>query len=330
MLMPDRQYSAATGYRYGFNGKEKDNEVVQYDYGFRIYDPRLVRFKSVDPLISSYPELTPYQFASNTPIMAIDLDGLELYVVINYYTRDKQLIERSVITLVNKKNVKEKINMQLVTSNNKPAATSDVLIRHVYLNNTEKYVKQDEHRAELNNDEIEALKNGILDPKANSGEAPFNVSIYEGKNLKSTKLDYSDEFEVIEYVKTYKIKPISKLIPEPGHSVSTELAFTYKQNSAILDDADADKKLAELAKILKSDKNLKVTLTGNTDGTYAPGELIDFDDKRNVPYTDMLKARADALADKLQKLGVSKKQITTQAGKQNGAKSTDVQIKNTN
>ena len=81
---------------------------------------------------------------------------------------------------------------------------------------------------------------------------------------------------------------------------------------------------------MKSDKNLKVTLTGNTDGTYAPGELIDFDDKRNVPYTDMLKARADALADKLQKLGVSKKQITTQAGKQNGAKSTDVQIKNTN
>ncbi|MFZ1313155.1 MAG: RHS repeat-associated core domain-containing protein, partial [Chitinophagaceae bacterium] len=65
MLMPDRQYSAATAYRYGFNGKEKDNEVVQYDYGFRIYDPRLVRFKSVDPLTNSYPWYTPYQFAGN-------------------------------------------------------------------------------------------------------------------------------------------------------------------------------------------------------------------------------------------------------------------------
>ena len=32
---------------------------------------------SVDPLTRSYPELTPYQFASNTPIYAIDLDGLE-------------------------------------------------------------------------------------------------------------------------------------------------------------------------------------------------------------------------------------------------------------
>jgi len=77
MLMPDRQYSAATGYRYGFNGKEKDNEVVQYDYGFRIYDPRLVRFKSVDPLIKSYPWYSPYHFAGNNPIHNIDLDGLE-------------------------------------------------------------------------------------------------------------------------------------------------------------------------------------------------------------------------------------------------------------
>jgi RHS repeat-associated protein len=53
MGMPGRQYNATTGYRYGFNGKEKDNKdgVVQYDYGFRIYDPRLVRFKSTDPLI---------------------------------------------------------------------------------------------------------------------------------------------------------------------------------------------------------------------------------------------------------------------------------------
>ncbi len=79
MDMPGRQYSSTTDYRYGFNGKEKDNKdgVVQYDYGFRIYDPRLVRFKSVDPLCKSYPMLTPYQFASNSPIFYIDIDGME-------------------------------------------------------------------------------------------------------------------------------------------------------------------------------------------------------------------------------------------------------------
>jgi RHS repeat-associated protein len=51
--MPGRKYSAGTGYRYGFNGKENDNDVKgegnQQDYGFRIYDPRLGRFISVDP-----------------------------------------------------------------------------------------------------------------------------------------------------------------------------------------------------------------------------------------------------------------------------------------
>jgi RHS repeat-associated protein len=81
MEMPGRKYTAVGGYRYGFNGKENDNEVKgegnQQDYGMRIYDPRLGRFLSVDPIIKEYPELTPYQFASNTPIRAIDLDGTE-------------------------------------------------------------------------------------------------------------------------------------------------------------------------------------------------------------------------------------------------------------
>ncbi|GEP89288.1 hypothetical protein CTE07_09330 [Chitinophaga terrae (ex Kim and Jung 2007)] len=43
----------------------------------RAYDPRIGKFLSVDPLMKSYPELTPYQYANNTPIQAIDLDGEE-------------------------------------------------------------------------------------------------------------------------------------------------------------------------------------------------------------------------------------------------------------
>jgi len=80
--MPLRNYTAAnSSYRYGFNGKENDNEVKgegnQQDYGMRIYDPRIGKFLSVDPLTSKYPWYTPYQFAGNRPIIAIDVDGLE-------------------------------------------------------------------------------------------------------------------------------------------------------------------------------------------------------------------------------------------------------------
>jgi RHS repeat-associated protein len=81
-MMPGRNGQNG-GYRYGFNGKEMDNDMsgvkvgATYDYGFRIYDARIAKFLSVDPLTQKYPELTPYQFASNTPMAAIDLDGLE-------------------------------------------------------------------------------------------------------------------------------------------------------------------------------------------------------------------------------------------------------------
>lgn len=49
------------------------------DYGMRMYDARVQRFSSPDPITSEFPELTPYQFASNSPIWGIDLDGLEFY-----------------------------------------------------------------------------------------------------------------------------------------------------------------------------------------------------------------------------------------------------------
>lgn len=66
-------------YRYGFNGKEKDDEIKgnsnSLDFGARIYDPRLGIFLSIDPLISKYPMLSSYCFAANSPIKFVDEDG---------------------------------------------------------------------------------------------------------------------------------------------------------------------------------------------------------------------------------------------------------------
>lgn len=80
MAMAERTYQNSE-YRFGFNGKENDtdfgNDQLIQDYGFRLYAPSIAKFLSVDPLTSSYPWYTPYQFAGNTPIWAIDLDGLE-------------------------------------------------------------------------------------------------------------------------------------------------------------------------------------------------------------------------------------------------------------
>jgi RHS repeat-associated protein len=93
MQMPGRKFSPAE-YRFGFNGKENDKEVYGegnfQDYGFRMYDTRIARFISVDPLTKKYPELTPFQFASNTPIMSIDLDGTEQESTTKKSSNDKK------------------------------------------------------------------------------------------------------------------------------------------------------------------------------------------------------------------------------------------------
>jgi RHS repeat-associated protein len=121
MQMPGRNSSSTTD-RYGFNGKENDNEVKgtgnQQDYGMRIYDPRLGRFLSVDPITKDYPELTPYQFASNSPISGVDLDGREYY-----YAADGTLLRKygdnTQVMLVNKDFVEKAkdANVELLNKN---------------------------------------------------------------------------------------------------------------------------------------------------------------------------------------------------------------------
>jgi RHS repeat-associated protein len=84
MEIEERGFVRDNKYRYSFNGKETDEETGVQDYGFRMYDARIARFMSVDPLAPKYPELTTYQFASNRPIDGIDQDGLEHATAITY------------------------------------------------------------------------------------------------------------------------------------------------------------------------------------------------------------------------------------------------------
>ncbi len=78
--MPGRKFTQPnSNYRYGFNGKEQDNEDYgegnAYDFGARIYDPRLGRFFSTDPRTSEYAWESPYAYHRNSPILSIDFEG---------------------------------------------------------------------------------------------------------------------------------------------------------------------------------------------------------------------------------------------------------------
>jgi RHS repeat-associated protein len=85
-LLPGRTYTAAAGegYRFGFNGMQRDDEVKgpgnSLDFGARMYDSRLGRWMSVDPLALEYVDLSPYIFVANNPIYFVDVDGKRIIV----------------------------------------------------------------------------------------------------------------------------------------------------------------------------------------------------------------------------------------------------------
>ncbi|PXY42832.1 hypothetical protein DMB65_02105 [Flavobacterium cheongpyeongense] len=78
MLVPSR-HGKSEDYRYGFNGKEKDDELKgegnSYDFGARMLDPRVGRFFTKDPDFSLYPFMSPYCYAANSPIYLLDSQG---------------------------------------------------------------------------------------------------------------------------------------------------------------------------------------------------------------------------------------------------------------
>jgi RHS repeat-associated protein len=81
MLLPGR-HGAVDSYRYGFQGQEMDNEIKgegnSVNYKFRMYDSRVARFLSIDPMFSEYPWNSTYAFAENKLGLGTELEGREL------------------------------------------------------------------------------------------------------------------------------------------------------------------------------------------------------------------------------------------------------------
>lgn len=63
----------------GYGGKETDDEIKgldnSYDFDARMYDPRLGRWLSIDPLQSRYASYSPYNYVLNSPMILKDPDG---------------------------------------------------------------------------------------------------------------------------------------------------------------------------------------------------------------------------------------------------------------
>lgn len=99
MTMPGRTFTSSLGYRYGFNGQEKEENISKddYDFGARIYDPKIARFLSIDSYHKKFPYWSPYNYTgANNPITYIDLNGDGYYwATIMFYRGLAQLAKQT-------------------------------------------------------------------------------------------------------------------------------------------------------------------------------------------------------------------------------------------
>ncbi|MBL7801496.1 MAG: RHS repeat-associated core domain-containing protein [Chitinophagales bacterium] len=209
--MPGRSYSS-TAYKYGFNGKEKDDEVSgtgnQYDYGFRIYNPRIGKFLSVDPLTKAYPWYTPYQFAGNKPIWAIDLDGLEEHIATVLYD-DKQQVSKIRVATYLDKETHNPVDVDLKTSTG-DVTNKQFAIYHIDAS-TGKQVKPAEY--------TDNPDNAIIIVQATDDN--FTTSNREGK-FEVTTLDGSKSNKILVANEVIKSADVRKLSVENPTEATTE------------------------------------------------------------------------------------------------------------
>ncbi|MEZ5034840.1 MAG: RHS repeat-associated core domain-containing protein [Chitinophagaceae bacterium] len=210
MDMPGRQYSAGNGYRYGFNGKEKDTEEpVQYDYGFRIYDPRLVRFKSVDPLAKSFPWNSPYSYAEGDVLRSIDLDGTEKYVV-TYWYDNKGNHRKTTIKAIRAQDSKEIMEMNFSTANGGDLTDKDkdVWVRKLYLDGRRKEAATG--KAVLNASE-KALFGRAITKRTDKYIVEYDLGdeqggdIYKSEEFANNKFEYREASQNIPLI--HNLKP---------------------------------------------------------------------------------------------------------------------------
>ena len=70
--------------KFKYNGKELNSKefsdgsgLEAYDFGARMQDPQLGRWWTVDPMVSNYYWLSPYNYCNNNPTKYLDPNGME-------------------------------------------------------------------------------------------------------------------------------------------------------------------------------------------------------------------------------------------------------------
>jgi RHS repeat-associated protein len=344
MAMSNRKFTQTNkNYRYNFNGKEQDKETTgttTYDYGFRIYNPALGRFLSVDPLTYSYPYYTPYQFAGNMPIAAIDLDGLEQYVV-TYY-KDQH-------------GTTSKIEVRAYFLNDGSIQDQDV--------HKMKYQTKDGEESAVPDGGKIAKGNVLVFEVRNEGAKNESISIVDERNRPNSALTKqelgvfnkykkiegeTDEVQQLAYPNTgldafYQSKDLENKSTKSYTAIFNKQPAQFKLNASfqtyttkLSDEKNVKKQLANTVQYLKENPTKVLVIAGNVgcdDPNLNCTATMTLDGK-TVTNAETMRKRAETIRGVLIKMGVSPSQVKAVEGKMvytppnSGAVPVDVKIQN--
>ena len=305
----------------GFNGKRKDLEGMggggtTYDYGFRIYNPNLGRFLSVDPLSKSYPWYTPYQFAGNKPIVAIDLDGLEEYIVNNIY--NKKTGELMSVSVSSFKDVSGNLRDNDLHKDGHDVTKKKVMTTYSY---DDKTAMQDPTFQDALTKTQQEINDNNVANTSDVGPKPtkFNFDGYEGKDFYDGKFSLSKRlFAPTPTFGGKKVVPGAKFL-QGGISAFLGVG-TFPQAGQVNDFMNNIGNLSNAIKKAGGITEVNITLTGRP-GTGLTGDQLN-------EYTNQLNTAAGNIQKAYQKqLGSGVKVNVNTVVDPNNSKASETTIK---
>lgn len=243
--MPGRT-TAGSDYRYGFQGQEQDKEVkngrdLSVNYKYRVHDPRIGRFFSVDPLTKKYPFYSPYAFSGNRVIDAIELEGLEPWKV------NTDNGESTTVYGPYKNQASAQSSVNTITETNNSGIQSDGFVKSEYVTknqvtalergNIEEPIKGIVlHRTASSSTEstINAFKNG-------RGGVNYGTHFIVGKDGKITQTASLNKYTL------HVGKTRNENHPNNKNSIGIEVVGRYNKQSKKWDDVTPKQKVAVAA-----------------------------------------------------------------------------------
>ena len=242
------------------------------DYGFRIYNPAIGKFLSVDPLTSSYPWYTPYQFAGNSPIRAIDLDGLEMFFVTRWYENERfySKVKLQVVNFETEDGTRR--GRKFVYGQYKPGDSG-------YEDNLVEYSTTDRNGNDLPKEYKSSLTKKEFESIQTSANHSENITNYEGVAglIPQVYIGLSYELQPPERIQDVSATPpISNSsvgkpptnIPGPNLTVlppSIELDITFTQwDVTFYNQNTAQSELTKLAALLNDNPEIEISVIATT------------------------------------------------------------------